>query len=277
MREAFRKRQLRILAIVLAVVITLPSFLEIGILVRSSYKAYAPEYEKLDISEIVMKDTLSDEDYETLFLQTGLTKLGIDGLRENGLEYKIIKIQEQYFSEQSYSLKSFAPFTGYLKRNKVAEFAYLENGDILYSPTTFISFWRIGHTSMVVDANLGVMAQASGTGNPIRLVYIEHFFSRPAFVILRPKENLGVDAASYTLKELRDARYSIFAGIFGEKAPNHLSKTQCAHFIWYAYMQMGIDIDSNGGKIVTPDDILYSNELSVVQIYGISPDIFWSE
>ncbi len=275
MLKAFKRKGVKIIAICLIVAILIALLLEIGILVRSRYDAYLPDYDKIDISGILEKGELSDEDYETLFLQTGLTRLGIDGLLENGLSKKIIKIQEQYFKEQDYYLYSFAPFTGYLRRSsspKVAEFAYLENGDILYSPTTFLSFIRLAHVSMVVDRNLGIMAQASGYGSPVKYVHVNHFFARPAFVVLRVNEDVGADVAKYTSDELIGVRYSLLAGIFGDKAPENLTSTHCSHFIWYAYERFGVDLDSNGGKIVTPDDILYSKSVSIVQIYGIAPE-----
>ncbi len=275
MAEFFKRKSVKITAICLAIVTFIALILQIGILVRSQYEAYLPDYEKTDISEILKKSELSDEDYETLFLQTGLTRLGIDGLLERGLEKKILKIQDQYFEKQDYYLHYFAPFTGYLRRNtrpKVAEFAQLENGDILYSPTTYFSFVRLGHTSLVVDASRGYMAQASGFGNPVKYVMVNHFFARPAFAILRVDTEIGKAVTAYTRGELIGVRYSLLAGIFGEKAPKELKSTHCSHFIWYAYMQSGIDLDSSGGKIVTPDDILYSDAVSVVQIYGIDPE-----
>jgi len=276
MAKAFKKRSIKIIAVCLAIVIIIPLILWIGQLVSSSYEAYLPDYDKLDIREILLKDELSDEDYETLFLQTGLTRIGIDGLLELGLGSRILKIQDQYFEKQSYYFYSFLPFTGYLRRTTqpiVAEFAFLENGDILYSPTTFFSFIRIGHTSMMVDVSRGAMAQASGYGSPVKLIHISHFFSRPAFVILRPNmtKQERQSVADYTLDELIGAEYSLFAGIFGEKAKEELTSTHCSHFIWYAYMKSGLDLDSDGGRIVTPSDIFNSENLSVVQIYGIDP------
>ena len=213
-------------------------------------------------------------------MQTGLTRIGIDGLRDRGLISRILEIQDQYFEEQYIYLNEFAPFTGYLKRtikSGVAEYAFLENGDILFSPTTFLSFISLGHASMVVDANLGVMAQASGYGTPVDFVRISHFFSRPEFVILRPKADVGEAVANYTSEKLIGLRYSILAGIFADKAPENLRSTHCSHFTWYAYMQAGIDLDSNGGKVVTPQNLLYSENLSIVQIYGIDPDKIYSK
>ena len=54
-------------------------------------------YEKEDISATLLKTDKTDEDYEFLYAQTGLTKLGIDGLIEKGNLSRIYKIQDFYF------------------------------------------------------------------------------------------------------------------------------------------------------------------------------------
>ncbi|MCI8790350.1 MAG: hypothetical protein HFH92_14885 [Lachnospiraceae bacterium] len=48
--------------------------------------------------------------------------------------------------------------------------------------------------------------------------------------------------------------------------------TQCAHLVWYAYRNFGYDLDSDGGFVVTPDDLYHSDLLELVQIYGIPPN-----
>ena len=268
----------KIIAFVLLLFFLVILLLQLGVLLSSSYEAWRPDYPKEDISEILKKDELSDEDYACLLRQTGLTKLGIDGLRERGLNEKILKIQEKYFEEQNYFFYSFAPFTGYLKRDMQdmsTEFCYLENGDILYSKTTYVSFFEIGHSSMVIDGERGVMAQASGYKSKLKLLSIATFSVRPTFVVLRVKgldEDARESVASYVKSELLGAEYSAFAGIFGDKAKETLSKTQCAHFIWYSYMKYGVDLDSNGGKLVLPKDIVKSENVSIVQIFGIDPE-----
>lgn len=276
-RIALKSRASRIIALILVFVLVLIIVLQIGTLISASWSAWLPDYEKEDISYLLTKPTLTDEEYELLFKQTGLTRLGIDGLIKAGLPYRIIKIQEQYFKKQSYRFRPFSAFTGFMERTEepvTLEYAFLENGDILYSPSTFFSFFRLGHTSLVTDGKIGVMAQASGYGSKVKLLYTDVFFTRPSFIVLRIKgsEELCNAAAEYTEKNAVGKRYSLLAGIFGEKSPENLGSTHCSHFIWYAYQRLGIDLDSDGGKIVTPDDILYSPYVSVVQIYGIDPE-----
>ena len=75
------------------------------------------------------------------------------------------------------------------------------------------------------------------------------------------------EIADYAKDNLVGLEYSLFAGFFGAQE-EVLTQTQCAHLVWYAYNQFGIDIDSTGGETVTPKDILKSDKLEIVQIYG---------
>lgn len=99
--------------------------------------------------------------------------------------------------------------------------------------------------------------------------------------------NITADVASYAEEQLVGVPYQLLAGILGRDAyrgeealagdgafgPSEvvgeaLTGTQCAHLVWYAYMQFGINLDSDGGLFVTPYDIQNSPYLEVVQVYG---------
>ena len=73
---------------------------------------------------------------------------------------------------------------------------------------------------------------------------------------------------------LRVVEYRITVGLFSEKFPEELSFTHCSHMIWYTYMRLGLDLDASGGGIVTPGDILRSENVEIVQIYGMNPKNF---
>ena len=51
--------------------------------------------------------------------------------------------------------------------------------------------------------------------------------------------------------------------------------THCSHLVWQAYKHFGYDIDSDGGPLVTCNDIARSDLLEVVQVYGFDPDALW--
>ena len=54
------------------------------------------------------------------------------------------------------------------------------------------------------------------------------------------------------------------------------TRTQCAHLVWYAYRHFGVDLDSNGGLVVTPPEMANSPYVEVVQIYGFDPVKLWT-
>lgn len=103
--------------------------------------------------------------------------------------------------------------------------------------------------------------------------------------------SVAAKVAAYATEHLVGVPYQLLAGVFkGESyegeavgdvvggaevtsevevvAAEALSGTQCAHLVWYAYKQYGIDLDSDGGFLVTPYDIQNSPYLEVVQSYG---------
>jgi hypothetical protein len=40
--------------------------------------------------------------------------------------------------------------------------------------------------------------------------------------------------------------------------------------VWYAWQVFGYDLDSDGGRLVTVEDIWESDLLEIVQVYGFS-------
>ena len=70
--------------------------------------------------------------------------------------------------------------------------------------------------------------------------------------------------------------YRLTTGILSKKYKKTLTQSQCAHFVWYAYKKFGIDLDSNGGGLVKPQDIALSDKVDVVQVYGFDLDKLWS-
>lgn len=51
-----------------------------------------------------------------------------------------------------------------------------------------------------------------------------------------------------------------------------LTGTQCAHLVWFAYYRFGYDLDSDGGCIVTPENLYHSDLLELIQVYGLPPN-----
>jgi uncharacterized protein YycO len=76
---------------------------------------------------------------------------------------------------------------------------------------------------------------------------------------------------------LNNIPYDLVTGIFNSKfkEPGEIDGTQCAHLVWEAFKLYGYDLDSDGGGLVTPNDIANSPLLEVVQVYGVNPREIW--
>ncbi len=266
------------IVILLIFVLLLPLILRGGIeLAAVTWKPWEPDYPKVDISPILEKDSLTDEDYKILYEQTGLTKIGIDGFLESGDTGEILRIQRYFFEDPDYYCHIFHFCVGMFKKSKGRyPTAILKDGDIIVSPATYISFVELSHAAIVVNAEGGRIAEAYGYGSKLSTTSVAQFFIYPAFAILRPKAGpeAGVAAAEYVKANMIGTEYDLLTGVFDEKAPETIKTTHCSHLPWYAYKKVGIDVDSNGGRIVTPRDILFSDELEVVQVFGMDINEF---
>ena len=84
------------------------------------------------------------------------------------------------------------------------------------------------------------------------------------------------EIASWAGNNLRGIEYSLFTGFFNAKDQSSDPKTtHCSHLVWQAFKRFGYDIDSDGGPLVTCNDIARSELLEVVQVYGFDPDELW--
>lgn len=252
--------------------------LQISFLLSHRLECWRPDYDQIDISMILDKQELSDEDYQTLYRQTGVTRLGVDRLLEHGQTGKnrLLKIQTDYFAEHTIEQDVYCPLvcTDFIEKN-IAN-VYLREGDIIITSSTHISGWRIGHAALVVNAAENLILQASAYGESSDVGKIEEFTDRINFMIFSPKADAETKSqvVAYAVDNLIGLTYDVTAGVLTNK--NTVSRTQCSHLVWYAYKQLGIDLDSNGGLVVTPKDIANSDQLELVQVFGFDPEVLWS-
>ena len=179
----------------------------------------------------------------------------------------------------------------------------LQDGDIVITKNSRFLGWRNGHAGLVVDAEQGLVLEAVMLGTDTKLCSVRGWEKYPSFLVLRLKEEFQntyeiEKVVSFAEQNLLDIPYQLHAGIWGrmtglfekecsdeekeqksqsrkiqdgelaQVAEATLSGTHCAHVIWYAYQQMGIDLDSDGGLFVTPYDIQNSPYLEIIQSYG---------
>jgi len=250
---------------------------------------FTPDYGKVDLDQL-MEHGISKEEYEVLFLQTGLGQGAIDQIMANSPNFmkELEKHQKNFFEENNYEVNRITVITGEeqsvdeegkgISRFEIQD---MEDGDIFISLSTHSLGWRHGHAAIVVDGEKGITLESVVLGRDSEIQHYQKWERYPAFIQLRLNEegkkvlgelgqSVGKAATQKALEKLDGIPYGLLTGLPG-KYSKDIKKTQCAHLVWYAYKELGIDLDSDGGWLVTPYDIANSELLQVVQIYGVNP------
>lgn len=249
---------------------------------------FVPQYPRQDLSELLKPLDLSDDSYQTLFLQTGLAKPAIDALRAQGPvgAARIVSVQEQFWTPYELDCrKLFTYFTmeDHMK-NEDGETVYgppmpeLQNGDVLITFSTHTAGWRHGHAGIVVDAAQGITLEAAVIGSDSQYMDANHWRDYSNYLVLRLRDmtpQLQRDLANYCIDSLHGIPYHITSGLLGPKAPDTEDNwfgVQCSYLVWYAFQQFGFDVDADGGRLVTVHDLASSPLFEVVQVYGMNPE-----
>ncbi len=268
-----------VLCSVLAFVILVLSILQIGVVNSRKWERWRPTYERVDISAILNKESLTEEEYDLLYRQTGLTKLAIDDMRDTSYGKKrIIEIQDAFFTDYTEVVRKFAPFTYMDETEEDSALCDLKDGDIIVTATTSVSWWRYGHACIVVNGKSRLIAEALAPFTYSDTINADRAFENLAdYIVLRPKvdESVKTEIANHVLENMIGIPYRLMTGILTKKYQEEVKGTQCAHFVWSAYMKYGYDLDSTGGMVVKPRDIARSPLVEVVQVYGFDLDKLW--
>jgi uncharacterized protein YycO len=249
-----------------------------------------PDYPMLDLGPVLSKETFSENDYITLYYQTGLARPAIDEIRKSGSGWEqcILSFQDSFFREIMFVCEKNSPISweesiidengSYINGTQVAP---LHEGDILLTKSSHTYGWRNGHSALVIDAAKGLTLESVVLGKNSSIQDISKWTNYPNFILLRPKDipyEQMRDIARTAQELLLDVPYDLTAGIFGPKSAGRdkVTGTHCSHLVWQAYSYYGYDLDSDGGAIVTPNDIANSPLLEVVQVYGVDPANIWS-
>lgn len=261
-----------------------------------------PKVERYDLKRIPWFVMEPKEVVQLLAEQTGLCEKTVLKLLGENRGDELLRLQEIYFSPTKVESFQTTPLTvseWLVGTNDTVcrgmPLVDVQNGDILITKNSRFLGWRNGHAGLVVDAENGLVLEALMLGAPSKLCSIARWEKYPSFQILRLKEeynhsewsvqgklqfdkkegvwgeNTAGNIAAYAKETLVDVPYHLLADILrGPKDESFatLSGTHCAHLVWYAYNQFGIDLDSDGGIVVTPEDIRNSPYLEVVQSYG---------
>ena len=272
------RKAIKIILIVVSVLILLTVTMGITTITCHSKRRWMPDYEQVELDEILNKSEFSEADYEVLFNQTGLTKIGVDRVVNKYGKIKLKEFQESYYKEREVQHLWISPVTCYDQFEKLVPFSPLEDGDILISDTTHLSFWHCGHAELVVHGSVNQTLYSMGYGYPSEVGNCLDFFQRVNFLILRPKldKELIDQITEYAESNLQGISYQATIGYFNKKFPDTLKSTNCSHLVWYAFKKFGIDIDTNGGPGAYPYDLIDLEHFEIVQVFGFKPGELWS-
>lgn len=234
---------------------------------------FVPDYPKVTLTETT--------DHETMFLQTGLGRSAVDKLLSEGAFQLILDAQTRFFDPPQ---TACVPLLGWFTREDRLESAGtqlvdLQPGDILLTLSTHTAGWRHGHAGLVIDGDTVLECVTLGTDSA--LMGIGHWNRYSNYAVLRLKgitPELQDEITAFALETLTGVPYRLTAGLWGEKSldPEEAGfGLHCAYLVWYAYYRFGYDLDSDGGRLVSTADLLQSDLLEVVQVYGMDPREFF--
>lgn len=239
-----------------------------------------PVAEKYALQKLAGEIIDTPQEIQLLAQQTGLSEKTIAKMLQENRGAELIRLQEIYYAPITIESLQTTPITvsEWLAEEPITgcqgmPLVDVQNGDILITKNSRFLGWRNGHAGLVVDAEKGLVLEALMLGSPSKLCSIERWEKYPSFQVLRLKEekSLATQVADYAAENLVNIPYHLLADVLKSSKADELAiptGTHCAHLVWYAYKQFGMDLDSDGGIIVTPEDIRNSPYLEVVQSYG---------
>lgn len=232
---------------------------------------FVPEYSMVELTK--------ETDKETFLMQTGLGEAAVERLLQEGNWDMILQGQQDFFATPEVSCRDLLGwFTKEERGRQMPNSALvdLRPGDILLTLSTHSLGWRHGHVGLVIDEN--TVLECGVWGQDSALCSASAWKSYASYAHLRVKnadEETVQEVVQYALRHLQGVPYHLSAGFLGPKAPDVTENyfgLQCAYLVWYAWHKFGIDLDDDGGRLVTPEDILHSLHLEIVQVYGMNPD-----
>lgn len=275
-----REKRIGSMLLILSITILVFSYNWITEAITQAY--IRPKAEWVDMETWVEEGTISVNRMKIMAQQTGLNVSAIRKMLKQGQGQKLLELQEIYFAPVQVESRNSTPLT--ISEVRVDEegrvcagmpLIDLQEGDILLTKNSRFFGWRNGHAGLVIDSKQGLVLEALMPGTKTCLNSVSNWSDYPSFLVLRVKEKyrgengeVSKKAAAYAKEHLLQVPYSLFAFTCEEESGMALEGTQCAHVVWFAYKQFGLDLDSDGGWIVTPNDIQNSEFLEVIQSCG---------
>ena len=249
---------------------------------------FQPEGQQVELRHVLERESLRREDYDLIFRQTGLSQAAVDDLLsrgEAGVE-QILETQEGFFAHYERTCVELigGRFTCEDKLLdeagqpiRAVPLAPLEPGDLLVTFSTHSLGWRHGHAGLITDPDSGRVLEALQLGADSKEAKLDRWRSYSNLLVLRVKDavdQMKRQVVRFAQEHLTGVPYSLLAGLTGSKVEtDETMKVQCAYLPWLAWEQAGVDLDSDGGQVVTVRDLAESPLVEVVQVYGLEPEL----
>ena len=224
----------------------------------------------------------TDDDYQFIYDQTGLTRAYFDGVTSVNAAF-VKNCQADLFYNAEVGHNSYFSFSSHdYFKGHYAHMVDLRLGDVIISSSVHTMGWRNGHASIVVsggNSSSARIAEAVCVGTDSCISNTSWFRQATNFIVLRPKLSAeeAAEIARWAAENMVGVHYSLVTGIFNAKdQSDNVQTTQCAHLVWQAYMAFGYDIDSTGGPVVTPKNIANCDLFEVIQVNGFDLEKLWS-
>lgn len=277
----------KVICILLAVVLCFVLFVILDCFL--SVEQIKAEY--CDLTDLLQKEKLTDEDYQLIFQQTGLGRPAVLDLKQNSVDFSadIEKFQQQNLEKINFEQEFIFFPTTTAEQLRDAEDKQLERrlelpplkaGDILLTRSTKTLLYRHGHGALVLDADREKTVEALMIGSDSDVLNVDSWRYYPTLLVLRPKnadEKTIKQVVSYAKERLVGVPYHLLTGVITKDKSKlaEVDYTHCAHLVWQAYQQVGVDLDGDAGWMVTPHDLAQSDELEVVFAFGFGEDGSW--
>ncbi|PHV72059.1 hypothetical protein CS063_00850 [Sporanaerobium hydrogeniformans] len=243
-----------------------------------------PHAMRQDLLTVLSNQTFNEADYALIYEQTGLAAPIVNELKKHSaFEQKLLEFQENFFKKVKLADRPLNLVTkeDYLLNEKGLAYAHFEiapykNGDIFLTKSTHTLGWRHGHCGLVVDEKRGKTLEAFSPGTISSENDANRWRYYPTFKMLRViniTSEQKQEVVNYALTHLNGIPYGILASKEQGQTPQ---KTHCSLLIWQSfYYTLGIDLDSNKGYFVSPENIAKSSLLETLQFIGFSAKKEW--
>lgn len=270
-----------------------------------------PSYAQESLDAVLQKDEFSDGDYDFLYRQTGLGRIAVEELEHtmsrDALSDRLKEFQAALFFKGGIRHNTIVDGLCYhdllideAGNTVTAPTMERKAGDVLVTSSTHTLGYAHGHAALMLRNNN--MMQSTALGHPSERLSqstetagIGYFNQSTNFIMLRLKDEIALRlAGSYGIpadatadevraliadeaeRDLVGVDYSLTVGVFSSKDQGKTpASTHCSHLVWQAFKNFGLDIDGDGGLVVTPRDLTLSDLFDVIQVYGFDPIQLW--